>query len=428
MPRKVRDANLETRTARSKLKVRHKPYFRLIEPGLHLGYRRLASGPGTWIARRYVGDGKYEADNLRATDGRLIVADDFSDADEVAILSFGQAQEGAKLRVRAPTPCAGPYTVADAMRDYIAELEGRGRRTTDAKSHNRSFIDPWLGPTECDKLTTTQISDWLVDRAKQPARLRTGKGKKQQTRELRGDTESVRRRQATANRVFTTLRAALNRAWRAGKIRSDDEWRKVKTFEGVDAARVAYLQIAEAKRLINGCAPDFRKIVKGALVTGARFGQLAQTVASDFNRDSGTLRLRSRKGRGVEKEFYATLSEEGAAFFVEACAGVAPDDLIFRKANGHPWGPSEQKRPMASACAAAKIVPIGIHQLRHTWASHAVMNGIPLIVVARNLGHSDTRMVVKFYGHLAPSYEAKVIRESAPRFDLDFDRKVVTIT
>jgi hypothetical protein len=33
MPRKVRDSNLETRTARARLKVCHKPYFRLIEPG-----------------------------------------------------------------------------------------------------------------------------------------------------------------------------------------------------------------------------------------------------------------------------------------------------------------------------------------------------------------------------------------------------------
>jgi hypothetical protein len=46
MPRKVRDANLETRTARSRLKVAHKPFFRLIEPGLHIGYRKLQSGPG----------------------------------------------------------------------------------------------------------------------------------------------------------------------------------------------------------------------------------------------------------------------------------------------------------------------------------------------------------------------------------------------
>ena len=82
MPRNVRDSNLETRTARTRLKVAHKPYFRLIEPGLHLGYRKLASGPGTWMVRRY--DRRAEnlrRKNLRRADDRLIVADDFSDAD-----------------------------------------------------------------------------------------------------------------------------------------------------------------------------------------------------------------------------------------------------------------------------------------------------------------------------------------------------------
>jgi hypothetical protein len=43
MSRKVRDAALDTRAARSRLKPNAKPYFRLMEPGLHLGYRRLVS-------------------------------------------------------------------------------------------------------------------------------------------------------------------------------------------------------------------------------------------------------------------------------------------------------------------------------------------------------------------------------------------------
>jgi integrase len=33
---------------------------------------------------------------------------------------------------------------------------------------------------------------------------------------------------------------------------------------------------------------------------------------------------------------------------------------------------------------------IGFHGLRHTWVSLAVMAGMPLLVVAKNLGHSDT--------------------------------------
>jgi integrase len=44
------------------------------------------------------------------------------------------------------------------------------------------------------------------------------------------------------------------------------------------------------------------------------------------------------------------------------------------------------------------------------------MGGMPLMVVARNLGHADTRMVERHYGHLAPSYVADAVRKHAPRF------------
>ena len=72
---------------------------------------------------------------------------------------------------------------------------------------------------------------------------------------------------------------------------------------------------------------------------------------------------------------------------------------------------------MAEAVQRAAIKPrITFHGLRHTWASLAVMSGMPLMVVARNLGHADTRMVEHHYGHLAPSFIADAIRKHAPRF------------
>ncbi len=64
----------------------------------------------------------------------------------------------------------------------------------------------------------------------------------------------------------------------------------------------------------------------------------------------------------------------------------------------------------------AAVKTVNFHCLRHTWASHAVMNGVPLMVVARNLGHVDTRMVEKHYGHLAESYITDAIRTDGPRF------------
>ena len=74
---------------------------------------------------------------------------------------------------------------------------------------------------------------------------------------------------------------------------------------------------------------------------------------------------------------------------------------------------------MRDACKRAKISPpISLHGMRHTYSSRLIMNGVPLIVVAKNLGHSDTIMIEKHYGHLAPSFVVDAIRAGAPIFGI----------
>jgi hypothetical protein len=62
-----------------------------------------------------------------------------------------------------------------------------------------------------------------------------------------------------------------------------------------------------------------------------------------------------------------------------------------------------------------------------TWASHAVMAGVPLMVVARNLGHVDTGMVEKHYGRLSESYVTEAIRAGAPRYGSEPAKGVVPL-
>ena len=57
---------------------------------------------------------------------------------------------------------------------------------------------------------------------------------------------------------------------------------------------------------------------------------------------------------------------------------------------------------------------VSLHTLRHTHGSHLAMNGVPMAVIAKQLGHADTRMTEKHYAHLAPSYVAQTIRANFP--------------
>src|SRR5262249_49459930 len=157
-------------------------------------------------------------------------------------------------------------------------------------------------------LTRDRLRQWLDVMAETAPRLRTRKGQTQKYREIEDDDEARRRRKASANRVLTILKAALNRAWRDGKIPSDGAWRQVEPFEEADAARVRYLQIEECIRLINASQSEFRSLVRAALLTGCRYGELAALEVHDFNRDVGTLHIRtSKSGKGR----HVFLTDEG---------------------------------------------------------------------------------------------------------------------
>jgi integrase len=412
MARLVRDAKLETRTARARLPIGPKPYFRRLEIGFHLGYRRLSSG-GTWLARRFAQDGRYR-------EFRLGLADDKQDADGVSVLDYGQAQKAARdwwraelRREEGHDTRHGPFTVQDAMEDYLKAYERRGGKSVyDTRRAAEAHILPALRTVNVGKLTTRKIEDWHHRLAEQPARVRTKPGKKQRHRMRDGSADGIRKRRATANRILTVLKAALNHAWKAGHVTSDDAWRRVKPFKAVETARIRYLTEAECVRMVNACEADFRNLVRGALLTGCRYSELAAMHVADFNADAGVVTVRNSK---AGKPRHVVLTEEGQRLFATMTAGKLGNEPIFTRPDGGLWGKSHQMRPMLEACQRAKIKPaVSFHVLRHTHGSALAMRGVPLGVIAEQLGHADTRMTEKHYAHLAPSYVADTIRAHFP--------------
>src|ERR1043166_1131743 len=165
MGRIVRDAALVSRSARLRLAPGAK-HWRMLEQGLHLGYRRRATG-GTWIARRRDEGGTYREEKIG-------LADDVQDANGQSILDFSQAQRAARtwwsntqrLSFGASDSGSGDYTVARALADYVEDYRRRGGKSAEGiESVVRRNVLPELGETLVRKLTTRRLLDWHRDMA-----------------------------------------------------------------------------------------------------------------------------------------------------------------------------------------------------------------------------------------------------------------------
>src|SRR5262249_27176457 len=155
-------------------------------------------GVGRWVVRLYRGRQTYQTITIAA-------ADDISDANDVDVLSFEQAQrEARRRRDERAHESAGKgrvVTVAVAIDRYLEALAGRGRDTADTRSRINSMILPALGNIELSQLTTERIRHWIREMVNKPPRLRTARGETQRYRKFGKGDEALRRRRNTANRI-----------------------------------------------------------------------------------------------------------------------------------------------------------------------------------------------------------------------------------
>lgn len=434
MARMARNAALETRAARLRLKARRRPYFTSTgKKGVLLGYRRLAQGNGSWLVKRYVRrtatGGQYDTEVFAE-------ADDFNDADAASVLDYYQAMTRAGGEL-SHVQQRRRYSVSSAVADYVSWLTVNRRTARDAELKLAAYLTSYFKDKLLSDLKPADFDAWLawaVDHKpkgrrgdnppKPPAKKAKGKGsgKPKAVKPVVNAAERKRRKRSTVNRVISYVKACLTRAYLDGHVSSDEAWRRLRKFKGADAARISWLTTDQCKRLINACEPDFRSVVHAALQTGARWSELRALQVRDYDAASGTINiLESKSG----KPRRVPLTDEGQKAFESWTAGKAESALIFTDRNDAEWGSHDQVRRMSDACAAAKIEPAaGFHTLRHSYASSLVQAGVSLAIVAEALGHSDTRMVSVHYGHLAPGHVAAAIRAHLPSLGVYIDDTV----
>lgn len=414
-------------------------YQETLGTGTYLSYRRRKSNPaGVWSARRY------DPTTRKISQTRLGDADDKGamTADGDKTLTYQQAKARAEewFSGKWPPPAAPvtpepmresapSYTVKDAWADYIANAEREGvkgikimQQTADA------HILPALGDVEVETLTREQIESWHNALAKAPKRTnrKLKEGEEPPAPKALTDDE-VRARRDTANRIMTNLKAALNHAADRGKTGASTlPWRIVKPFQGTTSQRVRFLTVKEQQMLIAACDSELRSLVIGGLFTGARYGELCKVRVKDFDPRSKTLFIQWGKGKGVAVSRHVALNAEAVTWFKEFVGDRDGEDLMWHRdgvkrttraktlADPDAWASYDQIHAMEKAVEAAGIDAVTFHELRHTYASTLINAGCPLSFVAKQLGHKDTRMCERHYGHIAHAALAASIEKLTP--------------
>lgn len=450
MARRLKDATLDSKEARRKLKPRGKPYYRAIERGLHLGYRRLRGG-GTWVARHYIGEQSYEIEAIGA-------ADDTSDPDGIKVLTFWQACDVARAH-RAKRAAIGDgktaasISVADAVREYIEDRDRRESKRKDRSVRSDAFyrlsryvlgqkargrqeeIPPApLASMEMHRLEDSDLADW---RDGLPETLKS----------------------TTRQRLLNDLRAALNACYEANRkrlpasvvdairfgLRAEDieeEEDRARDNQILTDAQVTRLLLAsreiDAEQAWEG---DLYRLVVVLAATGARFSQVVRLRVADYQADKGRLLVPvARKGRGKKTGSVAVQVGQDA---LDALASVArrrpADDYLLERwrhvqVSGNEWrrtgrgrwhSPSELTRPWDAIRERAGMPDVIPYALRHSSIVRGIRNNLPIRLVAA-LHDTSVQMIERHYARwIVDGLEELAARAVVPLLPPDDSAKVV---
>ncbi len=169
-------------------------------------------------------------------------------------------------------------------------------------------------------------------------------------------------------------------------------------------------------------------LVRLALMTGAREGELLALRWTDLDIGAGLLRVtrnaRRFKGEGVtfgatkthrsarpialSPDVVETLKDHHRAQSEQRLRlgpGYADQGLIFAMPAGAPFDGGNLRRTFKAIVEKAKLGHVRFHDLRHSTASLLFRAGVPAPIVAAHLGHARVDTTLNIYTHLAQSMQ-----------------------
>jgi integrase len=296
--------------------------------------------------------------------------------------------------------------VADKVTIGVHAIDASPVRLTPAPSETfTSFSARWLGGVVAndDKPTTARMKRSIVR-----VHLLPSLGGKDLREITSSHVEAIKTRlreagksPKTINNILTVLRSCLNAARKEKVVDDVPQFKLVKRV----TPPFDFLTFDETTRVLTAPTPElWHTVVLCALRTGMRRGELRGLQWSDVNLAARTITIRHALVEGVlgspknDKTRVVPIAHDLEAALLAHRRG---DRYVFT-VNGAPLGDHRMYLALDRLCRTAGVRRIGWHTLRHTFASHLVMHGVPIRHVQVLMGHASVEMTER-YAHLAPS-------------------------
>ena len=275
-----------------------------------------------------------------------------------------------------------------------------------------AYVLPSLGATSLRDLTSGHLEGLYT-------RLRTD-GKRQGSGGLS---------ESSVHKVHMSISKVLGDATESGLLRSNPAARvprHAKPKAG-NSPEMKVWTTEEVGRFLSAIESDRLQPLLGfAITTFLRRGEICGLRWEDADLERGTLAVRRARvacggqivegipkgGRArtvsIDPSTVAALRRWKAVQNAERLAwGEAWTDTgyLFTREDGQPLHPQTLANEYRRLVRQAGVPPIRFHDLRHTGATLALANGVPVKVVSERLGHTDIKLTFNVYAHVLPGMQ-----------------------
>lgn len=283
-------------------------------------------------------------------------------------------------------------TLGQYVEDWIRGHRGVRKSTADNYEANmRLHVLPVLGGIPLARL--------------QPADIRR----------LIDELERKGRKPGTIHKVIAVLNAALNAAVRERTL-LENPARYVR-LPRIDADSVRAVSHAEADAIRDAVTGHWMEhIVRLLLGSGLRLGEAIGLDQGDLMLDESYLRLRVTKTHARLVRISSDAVDALRSALAKAPRRGLNEPVFFAPAK-----PRERMRgtsvshALPRLLADAGLAPLSPHKLRHATATLMLADGVPMRVIADQLGHRNPAITARIYAHVAPGQLVEAVQSLEPR-------------